>query len=92
MGVAIMKRAILTISLLFMAFSASAGVLSCDDLKAKIEKKVAGKGVKDYPMVVVSKDTQIKGRVLGSCDKGTMKIIHQKSKAPKSNEATSSGS
>lgn len=86
-----MKRAILTISLLFMAFSASAGVLSCDDLKAKIEKKVAGKGVKDYPMVV-SKDTQIKGRVLGSCDKGTMKIIHQKSKAPKSNEATSSGS
>lgn len=87
-----MKRTILTISLLFMAFSASAGVLSCDDLKAKIEKKVAGKGVKDYPMVVVSKDTQIKGRVLGSCDKGTMKIIYQKSKVPKSNEATSSGS
>lgn len=78
-----MKRVILTFSLLFMGFSASAGVLSCDDLKAKIEKKVAGKGVKDYPMIVVSKDTQIKGRVLGSCEKGTMKVIHQKTKASK---------
>nr|WP_315483330.1 DUF1161 domain-containing protein [uncultured Undibacterium sp.] len=84
-----MKRVILTFSLLFMGFSASAGVLSCDDLKAKIEKKVAGKGVKDYPMIVVSKDTQIKGRVLGSCEKGTMKVIHQKPVAAKPAERSS---
>ena len=76
-----MKQTILAISLLSMAFSASAGVLSCDDLKAKIEKKVAGKGVKDYAMTVVSKDTQMKGRLLGTCDRGTMKIIHAKTKA-----------
>ncbi len=76
-----MKQSILAVSLLSMAFSASAGVLSCEDLKAKIEKKVAGKGVKEYDMTIVSKDTQMKGRVLGTCDKGTMKIIHAKAKA-----------
>lgn len=83
-----MKKIILMTSLMFMACTASAGVLSCDDLKAKIEKKVAGKGVKEYNMVVVTKDTKIAGRVLGSCEKGTMKIIHEKSKA-KAAEKTS---
>lgn len=76
-----MKQIILASSLLLIVFPASAGVLSCDDLKAKIEKKVAGKGVKNYDMTVVSKDTQMKGRVLGTCDRGAMKIIHVKSKA-----------
>ena len=75
-----MKKIILMTSLMFMACTASAGVLSCDDLKAKIEKKVAEKGVKEYNMVVVSKDAKIAGRVLGSCEKGPMKIVHEKSK------------
>jgi hypothetical protein len=75
-----MKQIILATSLVLMSFSAAAGVLTCDDLKAKIEKKVAGKGVKNYDMTVVSKDTQMQGRVLGTCDRGTMKIIHAKSK------------
>ena len=86
-----MKRYLLASSLMLMAFSASAGVLSCDDLKAKIEKKVAGKGVKDYGMTVVSKDTKLAGRVLGTCEKGSMKIIHEKStkKAQVSTEKSS---
>lgn len=83
-----MKKYLLASSLLFMACSASAGVLSCDDLKAKIEKKVSGKGVKDYGMTVVSKNTKLEGRVLGTCDKGSMKIIHEKSKTnPKPDKA-----
>ena len=76
-----MKQTILATSLLLMAFSASAGVLSCDALKSKIEKKVADKGIKDYGMTVVSQDTQMKGRVLGTCDGGAMKVIHVKAKA-----------
>ncbi|MBR7800658.1 DUF1161 domain-containing protein [Undibacterium fentianense] len=76
-----MKKSILAASLMSIAFSASAGVLSCDDLKAKIEKKVAGKGVKEYNMVVVTKDTKMAGRVLGTCEKGSMKIIHEKKKS-----------
>ncbi|MFA9274043.1 MAG: DUF1161 domain-containing protein [Candidatus Aquirickettsiella gammari] len=76
-----MKKYILASSLMLMAFSASAGVLSCDDLKAKIEKKVTAKGVKEYGMTVVPKDTKIAGRVLGSCEKGSMKIVHEKAKA-----------
>ena len=83
-----MTNIVLMTGLMFMACTASAGVLSCEDLKAKIEKKVVGKGVKEYNMVVVTKDTKIAGRVLGSCEKGTMKIIHEKSK-PKAAEKTS---
>lgn len=84
-----MKKYILTSSLMFMAFSASAGVLSCDDLKAKIEKKVTAKGVKEYGMTVVTKDTKIAGRVLGTCEKGSMKIVHEKSKATPKSEKSS---
>ncbi|MFZ6818799.1 DUF1161 domain-containing protein [Undibacterium sp. Ji22W] len=84
-----MKKYILASSLMLIAFSASAGVLSCEDLKAKIEKKVSGKGVKNYAMTVVSKDTKLAGRVLGTCEKGTMKIIHEKSTAnPKPDKAS----
>lgn len=84
-----MKKYLLASSLLLMAFSASAGVLSCDDLKAKIEKKVAGKGVKNYGMTVVSKDTKLAGRVLGTCEKGSMKIIHEKSTTKSSSDKSS---
>lgn len=84
-----MKKYILASGLMLMAFSASAGVLSCENLKAKIEKKVSGKGVKDYGMTVVSKDTKLAGRVLGTCEKGSMKIIHEKSKANPKQDKTS---
>lgn len=84
-----MKKYILTSSLMFMAFSASAGVLSCDDLKAKIEKKVTAKGVKEYGMTIVTKDTKIAGRVLGTCEKGSMKIVHEKSKVTPKSEKSS---
>lgn len=76
-----MKKAFLAVSLISAAFSASAAGLSCDDLKAKIEKKVASKGVKAYTLTVVGKDTPSKNRVVGACDKGSMKILYERAKA-----------
>lgn len=73
-----MKKAILAVSLISAAFSAHAAGLSCDDLKAKIEKKVASKGVKAYTLTVVAKDTPSKNRVVGACDKGSMKILYER--------------
>ncbi len=76
-----MKKGILALSLLSAAFASNAAVLSCDDLKAKIEKKVESKGVKAYTLTVVSKDTPSKNRVVGACDKGSMKILYERAKA-----------
>jgi hypothetical protein len=63
---------------MLMAFSASAIGLSCDDLKAKIEKKVDGKGVKGYTLTVVDKATETKNRVVGTCESGAKKIIYER--------------
>lgn len=76
-----MKRTVLAVSLISAAFSAHAAGLSCDDLKAKIEKKVESKGVKAYTLTVVAKDAPSKNRVVGACDKGSMKILYERVKA-----------
>ena len=84
-----MKTIVLASSLMLMSFSASASGLACDDLKAKIEKKIEAKGVKNYSMTVVAKDFESKQRVLGTCDAGSKKIIYEKSKAKDGAEKTS---
>lgn len=67
--------------LLSLSYSASASQLSCDDLKAKIEKRLESKNVKTYTLQVVAKDTPTKNRVVGSCEAGSKKIIYQKTSA-----------
>lgn len=87
-----MKKMILagSVSLLaFSAFSASAGSLSCEDLKTKIEKKVAGKGVKGYTLTVVGKAADTKNRVVGTCEAGSKKIVYERVKTKDAAEKTS---
>lgn len=61
--------------------TAWAGGLSCETLKEKIAKKVDGKGVKNYQLIIVDKDTETKNRVVGTCEGGAKKIIYEKIKA-----------
>ncbi len=75
-----MKKLILASSLMLMALSASANGLSCEDLKAKIEKKLEGKAVKGYTLTVVDKATETTNRVVGTCEAGSKKIIYEKTK------------
>lgn len=84
-----MKKAVLAVSLISAAFSAHAAGLSCDDLKAKIEKKVESKGVKAYTLTVVAKGTPSKHRVVGACDKGSMKILYERAKEKVTGEKSS---
>lgn len=76
-----MKKIMLASGLMLMAFSVSASGLSCDELKAKIEKKVTGKGVKDYTLTVVEKDAKSTSRVVGTCEAGHKKIIYERVKS-----------
>jgi Protein of unknown function (DUF1161) len=77
---------------IFAAASAHAqGIKPCEDLKAEIAKKIEANGVKSYTLDIVEKDKDAEGKVVGTCDGGTKKIMYSKtSAAPKAPEPEAS--
>ncbi len=78
-----MKNVILVIGLFGLSFAANASGMSCEDLKAKIEKKLDGKGVKAYDLQIVARDLLSKSRNVGSCEGGKKKILYERATAVK---------
>jgi hypothetical protein len=69
--------------LLFVSAPAHAqGAKACDELKDEITKKLDAKGVKGYTLEVVAKDKDAEGKVVGTCEGGTKKIMYSKTSAP----------
>ena len=56
------------------------GTTPCEDLKASIASKLDAKHVAGYSLDVVPKDQASEGKVVGTCDGGTQKIIYTKKK------------
>jgi hypothetical protein len=54
----------------------------CDVLKSEIAKKVEANGAKAYTLEIVPKDQDAQGKVVGSCEGGTKKIVYLKTAAP----------
>jgi len=54
----------------------------CEDLKSEIAKKLDDKGVKSYSLDIVAKDQDAEGKVVGTCEGGTKKIVYRRSAAP----------
>jgi len=68
--------------LLFVSVPAHAqGPKSCEELKDEISKKLDAKGVKGYTLEIVAKDKDAEGKIVGTCDGGTKKIINNKTAA-----------
>lgn len=74
----------LTVAILLLAsLAAYADGKPCEDLKAEIAKKVEANGVKTYSLEVVAKDKDdVQGKVVGTCEGGTKKIVYSKTAAP----------
>ena len=53
-----------------------------EQLKDEIAKKLDAKNVKDYTLEIVAKDKDAEGKVVGSCEGGTKKIVYSKTSAP----------
>jgi hypothetical protein len=51
---------------------------SCDELKTEIEAKLKDKGVASFTLDVVGNDAVGDGKVVGSCDGGTRKIVYKR--------------
>jgi hypothetical protein len=69
--------------LLFVSVPAHAqGAKACDELKDEITKKLDAKGVKGYTLEIVAKDKDAEGKVVGTCDGGTKKVVYSRASAP----------
>ena len=55
---------------------------SCEELKDEISKKLDAKGVKGYSLDIVAKDKDAEGKIVGTCDGGTKKILYNRTAAP----------
>jgi hypothetical protein len=67
--------------LLFVSASAHAQIKPCEDLKTEIAGKLDAKGVKSYTLEIVAKDKDSDGKVVGTCEGGSKKIVYSKTAA-----------
>jgi hypothetical protein len=69
--------------LLFVSVPAHAqAAKACEELKGEIATKLDAKGVKGYTLEIVAKDKDAEGKVVGTCDGGTKKILYNRALAP----------
>jgi Protein of unknown function (DUF1161) len=55
----------------------------CEELKTEIAKKMDAKGVKSYTLEIMAKDDKEgDGKVVGTCEGGTKKIVYTRTVTP----------
>ncbi|HLH06818.1 MAG TPA: DUF1161 domain-containing protein [Terriglobales bacterium] len=75
------KRIVVTAAALAMAASSCAfaqAAKPCEELKSEIAQKIEANGVKSYSLEIVEKEKDAQGKVVGTCDGGTKKIVYSK--------------
>ena len=50
----------------------------CGELKGEIEAKIKKNGVEKFSLDVLESDAQAEGKVVGTCDGGTKKIVYKR--------------
>jgi len=73
-----MKTLIAVIASLLLASPVLAQVKPCEELKSEIDAKIKKNGVKEFTLTIVEKDAPEDGKVVGTCDGGTKKIVYKR--------------
>lgn len=73
-----MKKLYVFAAAMLMTVSAYPQSKPCEDLKSEIAKKMEANGVKTYSLEIVAKDQDAQGKVVGSCEGGTKKIVYSR--------------
>jgi outer membrane lipoprotein-sorting protein len=60
----------------------------CEELKTEIAAKLDARGVKSYTLEIVAKDKDAEGKVVGTCEGGTKKIVYKRTSTPPETPAT----
>jgi hypothetical protein len=78
-----MKKRLAIAAVLFVpACGYAQGAKPCEELKTEIAAKLDAKGVKGYSLDIVAKDADAAdGKVIGTCEAGTKKIVYKKGAA-----------
>jgi len=50
----------------------------CNELKDEIDAKIKKNGVKEFTLTIVGMDDKEDGKVVGTCDGGTRKIVYKR--------------
>ncbi len=74
-----MKR-LATVALLLLLSAAAYGQKGkpCEELKEEIAKKLEANGVESYALEIVAKDKEAEGKVVGTCEGGTKKVVYRR--------------
>ena len=73
-----MVRVIFAVVVLGISVSAWAQKMPCEELKAEIEAKLKSKGVTGYTLDIVPAADAKDGKVIGSCEGGTKRIVYKR--------------
>ena len=65
----------LLLATLVWAGTASAAP-NCDAIRAQVDAKIRASGVSNFTLSIVAADAPVAGKVVGSCDLGTRKIVY----------------
>ncbi|VTU14249.1 hypothetical protein SRS16CHR_00998 [Variovorax sp. SRS16] len=75
-----MKTPVRTIVMVALLLAGAASRAStCEDISAQIDAKIKASGVVGYTLATVDAGAQVAGKVVGSCDLGTRKIVYARS-------------
>lgn len=75
-----MKRTLMIMLalLLVLCVPAEAARKVCAELKEEIAAKIDANGVQSYTLDVVAADAEVIGKVVGTCDGGTQRVVYQR--------------
>jgi len=75
-----MGRLIVAVAVLGLGFTGSAWAQAkpCEELKSEIEAKIKKNGVEKFTLDIVDADKQADGKVVGTCQGGTKKIVYKR--------------
>lgn len=73
-------RTVLGLGLLMAAGTAAADI--CEPLREQIEYQIASTGATGFAVVVVDANAQIAGKVVGTCARGSRKLVYVRASTP----------
>ena len=67
----------LALPLAALVWAGTAGAApNCDAIRAQVDAKIRASGVSNFTLSTVASDAPVTGKVVGSCDLGTRKIVY----------------
>ena len=79
MSTHLIVRILTAVSVLVSVFApAAAAVKNCEDLKTQIEERLKSKKVATYTLEIVDAGKTADGKVVGTCERGSKKIVYSK--------------